>query len=70
MASKCAGRGVPFGYDPQKERFVWLSSVPLERFGERCGLVCPSCGVLVWSPSRLAFRCNSPLVHRSSELLE
>lgn len=44
MASKCAGRGVPFGYDPQKDRFVWLSSVPLERFGERCGLVCPSCG--------------------------
>lgn len=44
MASKCAGRGVPFGYDPQKDRFVWLSSVPLDRFGERCGLVCPSCG--------------------------
>lgn len=44
MASKCAGRGVPFGYDPQRDRFVWLSSVPLERYGERCGLVCPSCG--------------------------
>lgn len=44
MASKCAGRGVPFGYDPQKDRFVWLSSVPLDRYGERCGLVCPSCG--------------------------
>lgn len=44
MASKCAGRGVPFGYDPQRDRFVWLSSVPLDRFGERCGLVCPSCG--------------------------
>lgn len=44
MASKCAGRGVPFGYDPQTDRFVWLSSVPLDRYGERCGLVCPSCG--------------------------
>lgn len=44
MASKCAGRGVPFGYDPQRDRFVWLSSVPLDRYGERCGLVCPSCG--------------------------
>ena len=44
MVSKCAGRGVPFGYDPQKDRFVWLSSVPLDRYGERCGLVCPSCG--------------------------
>lgn len=44
MASKCAGRGVPFGYDPQGDRFVWLSSVPLDRYGERCGLVCPSCG--------------------------
>lgn len=44
MASKCTGRGVPFGYDPQKDRFVWLSSVPLDRYGERCGLVCPSCG--------------------------
>ena len=44
MASKCAGRGVPFGYDPQKDRFVWLSLVPLDRYGERCGLVCPSCG--------------------------
>lgn len=44
MASKCAGRGVPFGYDPQENRFVWLSSVPLDRYGERCGLVCPSCG--------------------------
>lgn len=44
MASKCAGRGVPFGYDPQRSRFVWLSSIPLDRYGERCGLVCPSCG--------------------------
>lgn len=44
MTSKCAGRGVPFGYDPQTDRFVWLSSVPLDRYGERCGLVCPSCG--------------------------
>lgn len=44
MASKCAGRGVSFGYDPQRGRFVWLSSVPLDRYGERCGLVCPSCG--------------------------
>ena len=44
MVSKCAGRGVPFGYDPQTDRFVWLSSVPLDRYGERCGLVCPSCG--------------------------
>lgn len=44
MASKCAGRGVPFGYDPQRDRFVWLSSVPLDRYGERCGLICPSCG--------------------------
>ena len=44
MASKCEGRGVPFGYDPQGDRFVWLSSVPLDRYGERCGLVCPSCG--------------------------
>lgn len=44
MASKCAGRGVPFGYDPQGDRFVWLSSVPLDRYGERCGLVCPACG--------------------------
>lgn len=44
MASKCAGRGVPFGYDPQRDRFVWLCSVPLDRYGERCGLVCPSCG--------------------------
>ena len=44
MASKCAGRGVPFGYDPQRDRFVWLSSVPLDKYGERCGLVCPSCG--------------------------
>lgn len=35
---------MPFGYDPQKDRFVWLSSVPLDRYGERCGLVCPSCG--------------------------
>lgn len=35
---------MPFGYDPQRDRFVWLSSVPLERYGERCGLVCPSCG--------------------------
>ena len=44
MASKCAGRGVPFGYYPKRDRFVWLSSVPLDRYGERCGLVCPSCG--------------------------
>lgn len=44
MASKCKGRGVPFGCDPQTDRFVWLSSVPLDRYGERCGLVCPSCG--------------------------
>lgn len=44
MASKCKGQGVPFGYDPQGDRFVWLSSIPLDRFGERCGLVCPSCG--------------------------
>ena len=43
MASKCAGRGVPFGYDPQGNRFVWLSQIPLDRYGERCGLVCPSC---------------------------
>lgn len=35
---------MPFGYDPQRDRFVWLSSVPLEKYGERCGLVCPSCG--------------------------
>lgn len=35
---------MPFGYDPQGDRFVWLSSVPLDRYGERCGLVCPSCG--------------------------
>lgn len=35
---------MPFGYDPQRDRFVWLSSVPLDRYGERCGLVCPSCG--------------------------
>lgn len=35
---------MPFGYDPQTDRFVWLSSVPLDRYGERCGLVCPSCG--------------------------
>ncbi len=34
MASKCAGRGVPFGYNPQRDRFVWLSSVPLDRYGE------------------------------------
>ena len=44
MASKCKGQGVPFGCDPQTDRFVWLSSVPLDRYGERCGLVCPSCG--------------------------
>lgn len=44
MASKCEGRGLPFGFDPQGDRFVWLSSVPLDRYGERCGLVCPSCG--------------------------
>lgn len=44
MASKCKGQGVPFGCDPQTERFVWLSSIPLDRYGERCGLVCPSCG--------------------------
>lgn len=35
---------MPFGCDPHTDRFVWLSSVPLDRFGERCGLVCPSCG--------------------------
>lgn len=35
---------MPFGCDPQTDRFVWLSSVPLDRYGERCGLVCPSCG--------------------------
>ena len=35
---------MPFGYDPQGDRFVWLSSIPLDRFGESCGLVCPSCG--------------------------
>lgn len=35
---------MPFGYDPKRDRFVWLSSVPLDRYGERCGLVCPSCG--------------------------
>lgn len=35
---------MPFGCDPQADRFVWLSSVPLDRYGERCGLVCPSCG--------------------------
>lgn len=35
---------MPFGYDPQRDRFVWLSSVPLDRYGQRCGLVCPSCG--------------------------
>ena len=44
MVSKCKGQGVPFGCDPHTDRFVWLSSVPLDRFGERCGLVCPSCG--------------------------
>lgn len=44
MALKCKGQGVPFGFDPQGDRFVWLSSIPLDRFGERCGLVCPSCG--------------------------
>ena len=35
---------MPFGYDPKRDRFVWLSSVPLDRYGERCGLDCPSCG--------------------------
>lgn len=44
MASKCKGQAVPFGYNPQTNRFVWLSSIPLDRYGERCGLVCPSCG--------------------------
>lgn len=44
MASKCKGQAVPFGYNPQTDRFVWLSSIPLDRYGERCGLVCPSCG--------------------------
>ncbi len=44
MASKCKGQTVPFGYNPQTDRFVWLSSIPLDKYGERCGLVCPSCG--------------------------
>lgn len=44
MSLKCKGQAVPFGYNPQTDRFVWLSSIPLDRYGERCGLVCPSCG--------------------------
>lgn len=44
MASRCKGLAVPFGYNPQTDRFVWLNSIPLDRYGERCGLVCPSCG--------------------------
>lgn len=35
---------MPFGYNPQTDRFVWLNSIPLDKYGERCGLVCPSCG--------------------------
>lgn len=44
MASRCKGQAVPFGYNPQTDRFVWLNSIPLDKYGERCGLVCPSCG--------------------------
>lgn len=48
-----------------------------EKWGHTAALRAPAalprhylCGILVWSPSWLAFCCNRSLVHRSSELLE